>query len=360
MHILMMPDYRSDNPYQTLLAEALTSQGSTVQFPQGYRRVFPLWRALKQSEIPFEVLHLHWINPYLKGKTFWVRLVYSIKFLIDVWLVKIAGIRIIWTVHNLIAHEALFPKLELWVQRQLVQQIDNVIVHHKTAHNTVVQLYGVASEKVKVIPHGHYRTVYGPAIDKSSARQQLGLSLQKKVYLNFGMLRPYKGIETLLEVWREGQLFLRQTTLLIAGKPKDTAYEQIIREMVTNIDTVILHLKYIEDRDIPLYFSAADVVVLPFNNLLTSGSLLLAMSYGKPIIAPRLSGIPETLANAETLLYSPDENLGLLHSLKKSLELDLSVLEQQVTVACDKLSWVDIGKSTYQVYQSSNILPTLP
>lgn len=351
MQILMMPDYRADNPYQALLAHALIAKGVTVHFPQGYRRVFPLWRALKQLETPLQVLHLHWIYPYLKGQSIWLRLIYSIKFLIDIWLVKRSGVRIVWTVHNLLSHEARFPRLELWVQRQLVKLTDSVIVHHQAARAEVVKLYRVTPEKVSVIPHGHYRTVYGPAIGKAAARQRLGLPLNDTVYLNFGMLRPYKGVETLLEVWREGQSFLNQATLLIAGKPKDAAYEQLITEAIANIDTVILHSKYIEDRDISLYFSAADVVVLPFKNLLTSGSLLLAMTYGKPIIAPRLGSIPETLAGADSLLYDPDNNMGLLHSFKNSLELDLKTLEKQVIAVCDKLSWVNIGQSTYQAYQ---------
>lgn len=353
MQVLMMPDYRVDNPYQMLLAQALADQETAVEFPQGYRRVFPLWRALRQAEPQYDVLHLHWINPYLKGKSWWVRFIYSIKLVLDIWLVKCSGIHIVWTVHNLQAHDTQFPRLERWVRCELAKRVDYLIVHHHAAAEAVVKHYRVSPQKVTVIPHGHYRNVYGPAIDQQAARQQLNLPLQGRIYLNFGMLRPYKGIEALLETWSQAHPLLSESTLLIAGKPKDEVYGQTIKNAVSQVEKALLHAQYIDDQDIPLYFSAADVVVLPFANILTSGSLLLAMSYGKPIIAPRIGSIPETLAGAESLLYESDNSVGLLHRLKESNEHDLETLAQQVTTACDQLNWHSIGQKTYQTYQSA-------
>lgn len=352
MQVLMMPNYQADNPYQTLLAEALSLEGGCVQFPQGYRRVFPLWRSLQQSSSSFNVLHLHWTNPYLKGECYRVKLIYSVKFLIDIVLVKLSGVRIVWTVHNLVSHEAQFPRLERFVHRRLVRLCDRIIVHHQQAKADIISLYQAKPEKISVIPHGHYRGAYGPAIDKVRARQQLGLSLEGKIYLTLGMLRPYKGIENLLSLWQSRQLCAKQATLLIAGKPMDDAYEQTISEAVSQVDGAIFHPGYVADADIPTYFSAADILILPFKNVSTSGSLLLAMSYAKPAIAPRLGGVPETLAEADWLLYDAADAQGLLHALEESLEKNVLALSQVITQVCDRLGWDAIAQKTYQLYKS--------
>jgi folate-dependent phosphoribosylglycinamide formyltransferase PurN len=105
--VLMIPDYRTDNPYQTLLSKALENQGVKVLVPCGYRRVFPIYRAIKSKE-KINILHLHWISPYFKGKNIFTKSIYALKLLIDIFLTKWAGVKIVWTYHNHISHDSLF------------------------------------------------------------------------------------------------------------------------------------------------------------------------------------------------------------------------------------------------------------
>ena len=351
MQVLMMPDYRIDNPYQTLLTKALQQEGVNVHFPSGYRRVFPIYRAIKTNSASISVLHLHWIDPYLKGKNIFVKLVYCVKFLIDILLTRWAGIKVIWTVHNIVSHNSKFPRLELWTQRMLVKLVDRAIVHHTAAVDEITQRYKLLSSKIEVIPHGHYRDVYESAIDPLEARQKLGLPESGKIYLNLGMLKPYKGIEQLLQLWQDNQFILDGNTLLIAGKALDDRYGQILAKQASETKNIIFRNTFIENDQIHLYFSAADVVVLPFERILTSGSLILAMSYGKPVIAPRLGSIPETLGAADWLLYDPNEERGLLHAIKDSTQVDLDTLGKLVSKMCDRLDWRAIAQKTFQVYQ---------
>ena len=350
MRVLMMPDYRPDNPYQTLLANALQQEQVKVNFPIGYRRVFPIFRAVRDAS-PTEVLHLHWTNPYLKGSTWFQRLIYSLKFLCDILLTQAAGTRVVWTIHNRLSHEAKFPRLELWTARQLAKLVDGIIVHHQAALAEISELYQFSPEKAVVIPHGHYRTVYGDAIAPLEARATLGLPVDSKIYLSLGMLRPYKGIERLLHTWRDHPELTNNSTLLIAGKPLDDTYGQHLMDQAAEAKGAILHLDFVEDHLIPVYFSAADVVVLPFEHVLTSGSLLLAMSYSKPIIAPRSPGIAEALGAAMDLLYNPQDGQGLLKALQRSTKIDLARLSQQTHQECDRLNWQAIAEKTYLTYQ---------
>lgn len=355
MHIFMMPDYRVDNPYQTLLSRALQQEGVTVHFPLGYRRVFPIYRAVKTSPESISGLHLHWLDPYLKGENTVVKLVYCIKFLIDILLTRWAGVKVTWTIHNVVSHNSKFPWLELWTQRRLVRLIDRAIVHHRAAADEVAHHYKLPLSKIEVIPHGHYRSVYQPAIDSVTARQQLGLPKTSKIYLNLGMLKPYKGIERLLQVWKEHQISLGNSILLIVGKALDDRYGQALTEQTSDLKNVILRNRFIEDHQMHLYFSAADVVVLPFERILTSGSLILAMSYDKPVIAPRMGSIPETIGTADGLLYDLSDEQGVLHAIKESMYIDLNKLGQLTHEMCDRLDWGGIAQKTVQVYQSANL-----
>lgn len=350
LHVLMMPDYRVDNPYQSLLSKALESQGVQVHFPWGYRRVCPISRAVKTSKQSFDVVHLHWLDPYIKGERGITKLVYALKFLVDVSIARLLGVRVIWTVHNQLSHNTRFPKLELWTNRMLVKLVDRIIVHNSSALDYVAKEYWSDISKAEIVPHGHYREVYGSAIDQVEARKELGLPLIGRIYLNLGMLRPYKGLERLLKIWSENREILAGDTLLIAGKALDEAYGLKLSQLAAQTKGVILYSKFVEENKMHLFFSAADVVVFPFENILTSGSLILAMSYGKPIIAPRLGGIPETIGVADSLLYDSEDDRGLLHALKKSTQVDLSELSQLVTQACAQLDWSKIGQKTSHIY----------
>ncbi|MBK1987108.1 glycosyltransferase family 4 protein [Sphaerospermopsis aphanizomenoides BCCUSP55] len=351
LRVLMMPDYRIINPYQELLSKSLEPQGANVIFPFGYRRIFPIFRAIKNSK-HIDILHLHWLTPYLKGENILIKLVYGIKLLIDIMLVKSANVKIVWTIHNHVSHDSQFPRLEKNIQKIIFKVADKIIFHSFSALSEFSEIYHINEQKAAVIPIGNYRNIYSELIDPLSARQALGIPQSGHVYLNLGMLRPYKGIEKLLKIWGENKEFHQGCTLLIAGKPLDEVYGSKLTEQANSIEGVFIHPYFIEDSEIHLFFSAADVVVLPFEKILTSASIILAMSYNKPIIAPRTKSIAETLGTADWLLYEDKDDQGLLKALKKSTEIDLSNLSDLVKHECDKFNWDDMGLKTYHVYDA--------
>lgn len=352
IQVLMMPDYRPDNPYQELLANSLKSEGVEVIFPQGYRRVLPIYRAIKTQAQPIHVLHLHWLNPYLKGMNWGVKLVYCLKFLFDVFLVRVKGCKIVWTIHNSLPHETKFPHLELWTRRLFVKLVDQIIIHQASALEELAGLYQFNSNKVRVIPHGHYCDIYQAPIPKLEARKKLDFPLTGLIYLNLGMIRPYKGVDQLLEVWENHQEQLKDDTLVIAGKVGENAYGETLKEKASQSKGVILRDSFVADEAIPLYFSAADFVVCPFRKILTSGSVILAMSFGKPVIAPNFSAIAETLGKANALLYNPQQENGLAEAIEQSKQQNRTVLSKLVIEERDRLDWSKIGDQTCQVYQN--------
>lgn len=348
----MMPDYRQDNPYQNLLANALLENDITVIFCQGYRRVLPIYRQVITASTPIDVLHIHWLNPYLKGDNWIVKFIYCLKFLLDIFLVRKKGIRIVWTIHNLVAHDSRFPRLEKWLKQYFLFFVDCAIVHSQAAKDAVVDAYSLDKNKVVIIPHGHYRAVYGSAIAKQEARQKLNLPNDRLLLLNFGMLKPYKGVEKVVDIWNNNSEIAQNCYFLIAGKALDKSYGQHLKMLVEKVKGVELRDKFVADEEVHLYFSAADVVILPFKQILTSGSLLLAISYGKPVIAPQLENILETLGAATAFLYDPFEDGALIGAIQASIDADLAIEAQKVIAAGDRLNWDDIALKTKKIYQS--------
>lgn len=338
----MLPDYRADNPYQELLARALREQGMEVQFPVGYRRVFPITRALRDCEPRPNVVHLHWLAPYTKGNNLFTAIIYRLKLQTDLWLSRQLGARLVWTVHNLQPHESRYPKLDRWARRRLVRMVDVRIVHSEAARATCSQEYDVEIEKFVVIPHGHYRDYYGEPLEKAAARKLLALPQDKIVILCFGMIRPYKGVELLLEAW---DLPPEKHLLLIAGQPADDATEARITEFARK-PGIHLMLRRIEDNEIASVFSAADLAVFPFTGGLTSGSLLLALTYGLPVIGPDIPAFSEVRANSDGVLYSNEQHESLAVALKRACESDFGDRALRAQRVARQLSWGRIGVST--------------
>lgn len=353
LSILMMPDYRQDNPYQMLLAQALEQPKITISFPVGYKRIFPLYRQIKNQSTPVHILHLHWLSPYLKGENALVKLIYGLKFLLDVYIVKKNKIKIIWTIHNLTDHNAKFPEIEKVIKQFFLYFVDHAIVHSEAAKTMVLETYRFNPEKVAVIPHGHYRDVYPEAIAQREARQQLNLPLNFKIFLNFGMIKPYKGIESLLEIWGKYTDISEEAYLLVVGRALDEAYGQKITQQIATIKNGKFINEFIPDDQLHLYFSAADVIVLPFNRILTSGSLLLAISYGKPVIAPKCDNLSETLEDAGEFLYDNASQDGLLEKIHASINANLDNLAEKTYRVGDRLSWSNIAVQTIKTYQAS-------
>lgn len=304
LRVLMTPDYRRDNPYQELLARALEELDVRVSFPRGYRRALPLRRMLRQDGALPDVLHLHWLAPYLKGRTAAAKSVHAAKLLLDLVLVRRAGVRLVWTVHNLVGHEQTHPGIELWCRRRLARLADAIIVHDDVARDLVIGRYGAPAGKISVIAHGHYRDVYGPPVPRAEARARLGLPQEGRVFLFFGMIRAYKGLETLVAAWAAAPELHERHVLVIAGEVRDAAYWQSVKRIAETAPNIRLFLGRVPDHQVASLHSAADVVVLPFERMLTSGSLVLAQSFHKTVVLPDLESLGSS-DRAAAVTYSP-------------------------------------------------------
>jgi len=348
MNVLMLPDYSQSNPYQKELAAALEKNGARVVF--GNFNKLPVLRAVWAFWKP-DVLHLHWTDVYFVAESWPKTILKSVRFLIEIMIVKLLRVKIIWTLHNISNHEKVKPGYERFINWILLHFYDQIIVHCSTAKDILIRVFDLPSEfknKIHVVPHGHYAGYYKNQITQLEARAKLSIGNDELVFLYFGSIRPYKGIFDLVDAFRA--LEDSRLRLLIVGNPVNSEIKTEILRFCQIDNRIMTFLQYIPDDEIQIFMNAADVAVLPFTDILTSGSVLLAMSFGKAIIVPGIGCVSETLDDRGGILYDLKIADGLLNSMRKALSCNLSDMGHYNFLEVKKFDWMDIAKLTLQVY----------
>lgn len=348
--VLFIPDYSNSNPYQKELAEALKQYGVQVKF-DNVRGRFPVSNAFKRY-CNAGLLHIHWQHPFILSIKKYKSFIRASIFIADLlWQKLIFGKRIVWTVHNIVHHENKYPQIELFFSSILARICDRIIIHYESAREEVVKSYRLNKDqrtKLIVIPHGHYINCYLNEIDRGRARSKLGIDRESILFLYFGLIRPYKGVFELIEAFQK--LKISQARLLIVGKPFDEMIQKEIQDHCQRDHRIQTTLRFIPDDDVQIYMNAADVIVLPFRDILTSGSMMLAMSFGKVVITPESGYTVEILNGAGGILYNSFLKNGLYDALEKALCSDLPKMGRLNFKRAQKFDWSKTGKLTYNVY----------
>jgi beta-1,4-mannosyltransferase len=347
MRVLFLP-YFPANPYQRLLMDGLSEHGVTVA---GARDIWFLPRILSSRP---DVLHVHWLHPFFIGKTRLRSMVLLCLFLAQWFVVRLMRLKVVWTVHNLRDHEKRWPAAERLVTRLVAGAAQRIIVHCPSARDGLKAIFPeISIDKCVVIPHGSYIGVYPAAVESSRAREALHLNASQTVFLSIGEIRPYKGIEEMLALF-EQQRLPKDTMLLVAGRVHDATLRARLEQAAERIPQVDVRLGFIPDDEIPLYLSAADVVVSPFRDVLTSGSILLALSYGKTVVAPRIGCLADLAKDTRGFFYDADEPEGLFNALVKARsDPDERLAMGQHNLAfAQTLDWAKIGESTANAYRA--------
>jgi glycosyltransferase involved in cell wall biosynthesis len=349
--VLFLPDYRAANAYQRALAEALTDLGVEVSADATRRRrLLPVGEAILRHGRP-DVVHLHWTEPYIAAGHSISRLKVE-RTLLELRVARRMGSRVVWTAHDLFRHDRPADRLERRFLRGLVGVADAVIVHCRSALESLLEALGLGQEaraRMHVIPHGHYVGRYVDTIGQAEARRRLGLPDDARVVAFLGWVRAYKGVTELVEAF--GRVDDPSLRLVIAGRALDEAYAARLRELVAADPRVHLALGFVPDDEVQVYLRAADVVAAPFLEILTSGSVLLAMSFGRAVIAPRRGCVVETLDEAGGLLYEPDDPSGLERALRAALTADLAAMGGHNEASLERFSWRRIAAATRDVYE---------
>ena len=346
MKVFFIPyDRNGNNPYQKLLLNYLQKLG--VEIEDGGTCAFTLLRSTF-SYWKLDILHLHWHHPFLLGSNMRKTITNSISFITVLLMLKLLGVKIVWTMHNIVSHERNFESLELFFSKCLTKLCNKIIVHSLSAKNNVINIYRVSESLITIIQHGHYISYYENEITKAQAKNKLQLKPGKIVFLFFGGIRHYKGVPELVEAFEK--LNSSQANLLIAGEPFNNEIANDILKRCKENENIETFLEFIPEDDIQTYMNAADVVVLPYRDFLTSGAVILAMSFSKPVIVPSIGCMLDVLDNKGSIMYDPSKKEGLLKAMKKTFGADLKRMGEHNFELAKQFRWDEIAKKTYEIY----------
>lgn len=174
------------------------------------------------------------------------------------------------------------------------------------------------------------------------ARARLGVPADAVAFLYFGLIRPYKGLEVLLEAFA-GLPRERPAVLLVAGEPWGELAQVIPRQLEGEglRDRVVAHLGWVPEREAPDWFAAADVAVLPYRAATGSAVAAQAMGYGLPVIGSAVGGLAEVVEDGDNgLLVPPGDAAALAAALERILDREaLAALGRGAATAARRWSW---------------------
>lgn len=273
---------RVRNPYNYLLYSYLRTFGVRVdEVP-----VASLWGD------GYDVWHVHWPEWPLNMVSASVARAGANTLLSLIDRARGKGTRLIWTVHNLRSHEQLHPVLERAFWDRFVPRVDGFISLSESGLNLAQERFPLLKSRPGfVIPHGHYRDVYPNRVDKRQARQQLGLPAGVPVIAFVGRVRPYKNVPQLVRAF--SAMSQTDAVLLIAGSVGPRHLRRELQQAAKSVPGMRLFPRFVSGRDMQLYVNAADLVVLPYQEIFNSGSALLALSFDRPVLVPEMGALGE-------------------------------------------------------------------
>jgi len=279
--IFTFPGWR-DNPYVQILTQGIIDRGYQIDGRPDFDE------ALVELTSPERrgIIHVQWTSPItewaVNAKDARVR---TDLFLDALYSAKQWGRTIVWTVHNVLPHDTEYPKTNLYLQEGLARLADKIHVISPHTAALAAEHFVLPADKVVVIPHSSYEGVYGPPQERAAAREALGADPNATAALFFGWIRPYKGLEHLARAADIASGAGLDLQILLAGRPQGDV-EHILAALDSGPTPVVKRLKRVFPEDVATWFSAADVLVLPYHAILNSGNMFLAATYGLPIILP--------------------------------------------------------------------------
>jgi glycosyltransferase involved in cell wall biosynthesis len=231
------------------------------------------------------------------------------------------------------------------------------LIVHSNAVKKSLEKNGVPTTRAVVIPQGSYIGMYGSPPSGPEARRSLGLPPTGRVVLFFGLIRPYKGVPELLTDWSDSSY---EGTLVIAGSCPDPVLRAEIETKSAQDPSVFLHLEFVPDAEVPWYLAASDCVGLPFRSSTTSSSALLALSFAKPVVAPRIGAL-EDLPAEVGYFYDHSDESGLHGALVRFFAEGELALRHRSEVGHDyaeTLAWPAIAEQTLTLYRT--VIATSP
>lgn len=346
--VLFYPAWHATDYYFLNLRDELAALGWEVVFAPYSGLLMPLSRNATRAQAP--LLHVHFEYPITGAfiRPAWKSWALLAQFLLDLMFLRLAGRKVVYTVHNLWTHDRTNATIDRLSRRVLARQAEAVIVHGPSGVPLVRDAYRVPVERVHVVPHGHYRANYPITVARDSARARWGLEDRHWAFLFFGSVRPYKGLEDLLDAFAE--LPSPDLRLIVAGRPASPEYLSRLQARTAD-PRVVWCPGFVAPDGVQWFMQASDAVVFPFAEVFTSGSLVTALSFRKRVVAPDKGLVRDYLPAGAGVLYETPAVPTLAEALREVMLTDEEAAGAAIDGLLPALDWHSIARRTAAVYE---------
>lgn len=259
--------------------------------------------------------------------------------------------------HNVFPHER-FP-LDKKLTRLTLKNGKHFIVHAKEEEAELRQI--MPSPDCRVTPHPSYNAFCFEHMTKAQARERLGLSMDEKVLLFFGFVRPYKGLKHLIAAMPKIKEQLGNVKLLIVGEfgsaEDKEGYVGLIKNLALSSPEleadVIINDGYTPDREVEKYFAACDMVVLPYESATQSGIVQIAYGFGKPVTVTNVGGLPDVVSDGKTgYVVPPQDEKALAEAVVRYFAEDKEAeFTGNIAAEAYRFSWERMGEVVGELCQ---------
>jgi glycosyltransferase involved in cell wall biosynthesis len=259
---------------------------------------------------------------------------------LDAWLLP-RGMPLVLTAHDILPHQPL-PGQRAG-QRRLYDRVDAVIVHSARGRERLVADAHVDRQKITVIPHGVLEPDPGttatlpPELDAADARP---------VVLCFGLIRPYKGIDVLLEAWRG----IDEAQLWVVGMPR----MDIAPLRAAAPENVRFVTRFVSEGELVACFARAELAVLPYRRADQSGVLNTALAFATPLLVSDVGGFEDVAGLGAAELVAPGDPAALHDALRRLLAdapARARLAAAARAAAAGPLSWDAVAAQTLELYE---------
>jgi GT2 family glycosyltransferase/glycosyltransferase involved in cell wall biosynthesis len=344
LKVRFFPDYRTNNAYQPLLYSHGAFKDDAIR-PGTIDDCLRLVTGRRDDELSPVVFHLHWLNPLVSPATDAT----EAALFVDIFVAKLRlfvslGGSVVWTVHNVVSHEPKYLDQEIRLSKAVAELADWIHVHHASVIEATKPHYELPPEKILVAEHGNYIGSLPDTVTRADARRQLGIPVDATVLVFLGQLRGYKGIDELVEAFRQICRERNDCWLVLAGKVLGIDQEEL-RTTLSNVPNTVFRPGYVRDDQMQVYLRSGDAMVLPYKKVLTSGSVFLAMSFGLPVICPRAGLLEHVVRDGHNgVTYDPEAADGLTVAVRRFLGFrnqQMRLLGEQALQTAQQFRWQD-------------------
>lgn len=254
------------------------------------------------------------------------------------WLLSRKGIKVVYICHNVFDHDG--KGLKKHISKYLLKYADGFVVHSTGDERALKEIYDKPILNTKVLP---VYDQYPVAIQAAPKRGKLEI-------LFFGFIRPYKGLDDLIEAL--AKLNNPNIYLTIVGEPwiKPAELNSKIKQFkAPNVET---HLKYVDKDQAAFYFSRADLVAIPYRHDTASAVASLAFNYRKPLLGSRVQGIKDIIEdNITGWLIEPGSPESIAKKIKNISRGDTERMKPNIEKFCKENSWDNLAKNISEFAQ---------